>query len=349
MLLALTILLFVLIFGAIIVIHEAGHFFVARWEGMRVKEFAFGFPPRIKSIKRGGTQFSFNAVPLGGYVSILGEEEESDAADSFGKKSPWARLRVVLAGITMNFLLAWVLLTVYFWVAPFGPKVDAIAIASVRSGSAAEQAGIKVNDFIVAANGEALESESDLSEFTKAHAGQTVSFDVRRNGGTETISVTLGTDAAAPLGVAIADVGEAPVVPWYLAPWYALQEIWFTVVATLTFIGSFVAKLFGGGQGVSVDAVSGPVGIFAMLQQILMLGVPAVIRFSALISLAVGIFNLLPFPALDGGRAAFLLVEGFFGKRAISHRSEALIHALGFVLLILLILVVTYYDIRKLS
>lgn len=343
-----TLLLFVLIFGAIIIIHEAGHFFMARREGMRVREFAFGFPPRITSVRRGGTQFSINALPLGGYVSILGEDEDSAAPGSYSKKSPWSRLRVVLAGIAMNFLLAWVLLTIYFWIAPFGPTVDAIAIASVRPGSAAELAGIKVNDFLVSANGEPLETEASLTEFTRSHPGQEVTFELRRNGKLETVSVQLGTDASAPLGVGIADVGEAPHVAWYLAPWYALVETWWSIVAHLTFIGALVSKLFGMGKDVSVDAVSGPVGIFAMLQQIMVLGVPAIVRFSAIISLAVGIFNLLPIPALDGGRALFLVVEGLFGKRAISHRTEALVHALGFILLITLILFVTYLDIQKL-
>lgn len=357
MMLLLTILLFVLIFGLIIFLHELGHFLVAKREGMTVKEFAFGFPPRLFSVTRHGTKFSLNLLPLGGYVSILGEEDASDAKGSFTQFTPWARLRVVVAGVIMNVLLAWLLLTIWLWLAPLAPKIDAIAVASVQLGSVAEQVGIKANDFIVSATPAddsepttTFKTDKALREFTQGHRGEAINFVIRRNGSQLTIPATLGT-AEVPLGVSIVDIGnEIPNVPWYLAPWEALGEMWASTVMTLTFIGSGIARLlgFGGSSEVSLDSVSGPVGIFTFLQQTVTLGAPFVIRFAGLISLAVGIFNILPLPALDGGRAVFLWFEGIFGKRALSHQVESWIHAAGFAVLILLILVVTYFDIKKL-
>ncbi|MBI2589937.1 site-2 protease family protein [Candidatus Berkelbacteria bacterium] len=349
MTLILTILLFILIFGIVIIIHEAGHFLVARREGMRVKEFAFGFPPRIFSKRKGQTRYTFNSIPLGGYVSILGEEEESEAKDSFNKKKPMARLRVVLAGIGMNFILAWVLLILYFWVAPFGPKIDAVAVANVYAGSPAEAAGIKMNDFIVSANGTLLTSDEILGEFTRAHRGEAVTLVIRSQGKEKALTVQLSADEKAPLGVAIADVGALPTIPWYLAPWHALVEMFNVTVAVLGFLGQLIVKIFGVSTSASIQAVSGPVGIFSQLKQIMILGAPAVVHYAALISLAVGIFNLLPIPALDGGRAIFLFFESIFGKRALSHATEAWVHAIGFFVLILIIIVVTYFDIQRLG
>ncbi len=347
--LILTILLFILIFGLIIFLHELGHFLVAKREGMTVQEFAFGFPPRIASFTKGGTRFSINLLPLGGFVSILGEDDPSAAKGSFTKFSAWARLRVVLAGIVMNLLLAWLLLTIWLWLAPLSPAVDAIAVASVQPGTPAEHIGIKVNDFIVSADGVTFHSDTALRDFTRSHQNQSVQFTVRRHGRNVILPAQLGSGDA-PLGVSIVDIGkQVPHVPWYRAPWEALVEIGGAAWATVAFIGGLFARLFGvGGHEVSVDSVSGPVGIFSFLQQTVTLGAPFVIRFAGLISLAVGVFNLLPFPALDGGRAAFILFEGLFGKRALSHQAEAWIHAVGFAALILMIVVITYFDLKKL-
>lgn len=351
----LSVLLFVFIFGLIVLIHELGHFLAAKREGMTVREFAFGFPPRLFSIKKNGTNFSLNLIPFGGYVSILGESESSDSAGSYSKKSPWARLRVVSAGVLMNALLAWVLLTVWFWIVPFSPQADAVAVASVLPNTAAEVAGIKTNDFLVSATladgtEVAFASDTELAQFTKAHRGETLTFDVRRNGDLIEIPVTLGSGDEAPLGVELADLGTVPQIPWWQAPWAALQEMWLVLITTLSFLGTLILQLFGlnPAQPVPADAVSGPVGIFSFLRQTITLGIPFIVRFAALISLAVGIFNALPFPALDGGRAVFILFEGIFGKRAISHEKEAWVHTAGFTLLILMILVVTYFDLQRL-
>lgn len=363
--LLLTILLFILIFGLIIFLHELGHFLVAKREGMTVREFAFGFPPRLFSVVRGGTRFSINLLPIGGYVNILGEEEASSAGGSFTKQTPWSRLRVVVAGVAMNLLLAWFLFTLWLWVAPLWSTVDAILVASVSQGSVAEQVGLRVNDFIISADGTHFNSDVTLHDFTTSHRGESVTFTIRRNGKEQAIPATLG-QSEAPLGVSIVDIGkDVPHVPWYRAPWDALLEMWGVITMTFSFFGSLIGwvvlkivAFFSGLVGVSthqpssqvnlVDSVSGPVGIFVFLRQTMILGVPFMIHLAGMLSLAVGTFNILPIPALDGGRAFFLFFEGIFGKRAVSHQVESWIHAAGFIVLIALIIVITFLDIKKL-
>lgn len=349
MALVLTIILFIVIFGLIILLHEGGHFLVAKREGMKVREFAFGFPPRLFSKRHNGTQYSLNLIPLGGYVSILGEDDGSKDPDAFGSKSPWARWRVAMAGIGMNLLLAWILLILFFWLAPLTKTLDAVAVASVLPSSAAEQAGIKVNDFITGANGQPISSDTALTDFTRSHKGETVELTITRNGSEQKLTATLGSGESAPLGVSIADVGNVPEVPWYTAPWYALVEMWSVTLVTFSFLGQLVLGLFGQGSGdVTVQQVSGPVGIFGLLRQIQLLGAASLLHFAAMLSLAVGLFNLLPIPALDGGRAFLLLYEAVFKKPVFSAKTEGLIHAAGFAVLLLFILVITYFDIRKL-
>lgn len=349
MALTLTILIFVLIFGVVITLHEFGHFIVAKREKMAVREFAFGFPPRLWSVRRGGTQFSVNAIPLGGYVSIVGEDEATDTKGSYSTKSPWARLRVVLAGIGMNIVLAWLILTLYFLIVPFSHATEAVVVAGVRPGSPAEAAGFKANDFIKRAGDTAFRDDQDLVNFTKTHAGETITFTVLRAGKERPLTATLGAADGGPLGVQILDTGSAPDVSWWQAPWLALQEMWGVTLATLAFFAGLIAKPFGGGAGVSTDSVSGPVGIFTTLQQVQVLGLPAVLHFAGLISLAVGLFNVLPLPALDGGRAIFLLFEGLLGKKALKPEVEGWIHAAGFLILIAIIILVTVIDVRRLG
>lgn len=341
-------ILFVLIFGLIVFVHELGHYLVAKREGMTVKEFALGFPPRLFSFVKGGTRYALNLFPLGGYVSILGENEEVSQKGSFSTAKPWARFRVSMAGIAMNIVLAFVLLTVWFWIAPLQNTPNALVVANIVEGSAAEGADIKMNDFILSANGSELTSAKQLTEFTGEHKGQEVVLKIQRNGSTFDQSVKLGENDA-PLGISVVDLAESvPQVKWYMAPWHAIQEIAAIAVMTFSFLGGLILSLFGIGREVSADAVSGPVGIYTQLQQVSTLGLASILRFSALISMAIALFNILPLPALDGGRATFILWEAFTGKKIISHQKEGLIHAIGFLLLLVLMVVVTFMDIKKL-
>lgn len=341
-------ILFILIFGFIVFVHEFGHFWVAKREGMIVKEFALGFPPRLFSWIKNKTRYSLNLLPLGGYVSILGENEEINQKGSFSSAKPWARFRVSMAGIFMNVVLAWILLTIWFWIMPSQNNSNTIIVSQVLSGSPAEKANIKPNDFILGSQDKIFATSKELTDYTNDNKGKEVVLKIRRNGNQIEQKIKLSDDKA-PLGVAVADLDSfRPDVPWYKAPWYAILELGYLTIATFSFFGSLVLGLIGLGKEVSTEAVSGPVGIYMHLQQISTLGFASVLRFSAFISMAIAIFNFLPFPALDGGRAMFILIEALMGKKIISHQKEGIIHAVGFGILILLMLVVTFMDIKKL-
>lgn len=341
-------ILFIVIFGLIVFVHEFGHYFVAKREGMIVREFALGFPPRILSWVRNKTRYSLNLLPLGGYVNILGESEEVNQKGSFSAAKPWSRFRVSMAGIFMNVLLAWILLTVWFWIAPAQNNANTIIVSQVLPNSPAEVAQIKPNDFILGADDKTFATSKELTDFTTDNKGKEVTLKIRRNGSQFEQKIKLADDKA-PLGVAVADLNSfKPDVAWYLAPWYAILELGYLTIATLSFFGSLILSLVGLGKEVSTEAVSGPVGIYLHLQQIATLGFASVLRFSAFISMAIAIFNFLPLPALDGGRAIFILWEAITGKKIISHQKEGIIHTVGFLVLLVLMLVVTFMDIRKL-
>lgn len=342
----LTLLLFLLILGLLVNVHELGHFIAARASAIRVEEFAFGFPPRLLSRRAKGTRYSLNLIPLGGYVRLLGEEAVSTARDSYSAKPPHLRLIVVVAGVVANLVLAWLLLTIWFAFTITRPPANAVVISQVLSSSAAAQAGLVAGDVVVAADGVAIAQAKQLAEFTKAHAGSAVTFTIRRFGRSVSKTLVLGQKEA-PLGVAPVDLGRVPegLSPWR-APLYALAEISSTVAVNARFLSQAVGSLLGGPK--VEGEVAGPVGIFGILSQMVSLGPLYILRFIANLSLLVGFFNILPVPALDGGKAAFVLSELISRRRLIREQLEQTIHFVGFVLLLSLIAIVTYRDIIRL-
>ena len=341
-----TAIIFILILGLIVFFHEFGHFAIARAVGIKVEEFAFGFPPRLASFLRRGTRYSLNLLPLGGYVRLLGEEKPSASAKSFSAKPPAVRLVVIVAGVAMNLLLAWLLLTVWFAVTITKPPANAVVVAQVLGGSAAQKAGLLPGDLISSADGKSLSSAEGLAAITAQRAGQTIDFEVRRFGRTVTKRVELGLPPA-PLGVAPVDLGKLPEsYRAELAPFYALAEIWATIAANAVFIGKVAASLV---SDIRVEGeVAGPVGIFGVLSQMVSLGPLYILRFAASLSLLVGFFNILPIPALDGGKAAFVFSELVSRRRLVREQVEQTIHFVGLVVLLSLLVVVTYQDIVKL-
>ncbi len=345
----LTLIIFVIIFGLIVFVHELGHFLMAKRAGIYVEEFAFGFPPRVFSWKRGQTRYAINLLPLGGYVKMKGEDVENKDPDSFAKKSTGQRALVTIAGVMMNLLLAWVLLT-FLLILPSSLKGgNAIFLTQVQPNSPADQVGLKTGDIVLKGNDTQLHSSSDLQHFTAAHKGQTVTIQFRRNGKEQAKEVTLGQEDA-PLGVVVSSfsLGQVANPPLWQAPFVALRQIGNVIWANLTFIGSLVGGLLGLVPNVPTDQVSGPVGIYGLVAQFVALGWVYVIMVTAQLSLAVAIFNILPIPALDGGRLLFIVLDKIFGRRLLSHQIEAVIHTIGFILLMGLFLIVTWHDIVKL-
>jgi regulator of sigma E protease len=348
--LLLTIIIFIVIFGLLIFVHELGHFVAAKISGVKVEEFGFGFPPKIFGIKRGETTYTLNLIPLGGFVRMLGEEEVSDSPRSFNKKPIAKRLFIIVAGVLMNLVLAVVVLTIGFSIgmspivsdpATIGGKHQTeIIIADVKSGSPAEKVGLKQGDIITG-----FDTIENLQNFTKAHQNQEVTFSIKQNDVNKEVKVTLGaTDA--PLGIAMVQATKVQL-GFLGSVKQAFIEIGRTIITIFSFLYSLIHDLFVGKKGVA-EQVAGPVGIFSITQQAVKLGVSYVLQFTALLTINLAVMNILPIPALDGGRVLFLALEGIKGKKVIKEEIENMVHWVGFLLLIALFILITYNDIVRL-
>lgn len=352
------ILLVILIFGFLVFVHEFGHFAAAKRAGVEVEEFGFGFPPRLIGKTYRGTNYSINAIPLGGFVRMKGETLEDTEPGSFGATNFWQKTQILLAGVTMNILTAYVLLvglcltglppviaSQYNFGTPSYAQPKTVMAVEVVAGSPAAAAGLKRGDLIVTGNGQTLSTEDALVAFTKAHAGQQVTLTVSHHGVTRTIHPQLRPPKATD-----GYLGVTPFQTYALryslpaalitAGGITLQLMW----ATLSAFALLIAGLFAHGQ-VSSN-VTGPVGIVVLLKNIIDLGASYVFIFIVSISISLGVINALPLPALDGGRWALALTQRLT-HRTLSSKIETIVHASGFAALILLMTVVTYFDIKR--
>lgn len=357
--LLLNIVYFIIVIGLLIVSHEFGHFVAAKLSGVKVLEFAIGFPPNIFSFRKKGTKYSVGLLPLGGYVKMLGEEETSKDPHAFNNQPPGKRFVISVAGVFMNLLLAWLLLSIGFAVgmtpmvtpsSETGGKVisEQIYIAEIAKDSPAAKAGILVGDQIVAGEFDnvkvAFTSIDLVGEFTRNHKSQTVTIDLIRDRQTIQKTVTVSTDEISPIGIGYIDQSKVRIA-WYRAPVVAAKEGWGVLTLTFQFLGSFFGRLFASGQ--ISDQVGGPVAIYSLSGLAASAGFVSFIQFIAILSINLGLFNILPFPALDGGRALFIVLEKIFRRKVVKEEIENIIHTIGFALLMALILAITYKDIIR--
>lgn len=366
MTLFLSILLFLAILSFLIFIHELGHFLVAKKAGMRVDEFALGFPPRIWSKKKGETVYALNAIPFGGYVKIYGEQpgEQEDDPRSFDKKSIWARAAVLFAGVAMNFLFAFVALTIAFSVGFFsisqnlseipGSTVTKreVIVTQVQEESPAAEAGLQAGDIVlglVGPEGEAVAVSSldELIEYTRVLqdlGAEEVTVRYSREGRETEVVSGLRPEGPA-LGIAIQNLDMVKVPVWK-APGVALKESGTILALTGDALQGFFSRLFSRGQ--LDENVSGPIGIYQAVAGAAQIGFAQVLFVTVVLSLNLMLFNLLPFPALDGGRIVFLAIEKIFRGAALQKKIEHAMNAAGFFLLIGLMAVLTARDIFRL-
>ena len=370
----LTAIVFIVILGLLIFVHELGHFLTARRNGIKSEEFGFGFPPRalgfVKSEKTGKfkiiwggrdvrtphTIYSINWIPLGGFVKIKGEKGESMAEDSFAAKSAWVRIKVLAAGVIMNFVLAWALVALVLMIgAP--EAIDSaggnypnskIQISDVISDSPAAAMGIKVGDEILKTQSSEIQFKNvaDVQNYINLNKGEEIGLRIRRGSQILGLKGTPRTDipeGQGPMGISLA---ETIVVKY---SWY--EAVGKGLVTVLELIWAMLAGLFVliknviMGQKAGVE-VAGPVGIAVMTKQFTALGFIYVLQFAAILSINLGIINAFPFPALDGGRILFILIEKIKGS-PVSQKTEQLFHSIGFLLLILLMLFITFRDVLK--
>lgn len=341
----LSILAAVLAVSLLIIVHECGHYFAARAAGMRVERFSFGFGPVLLSFRRGDTVFALSAVPLGGYVAVAGagSAAEVDPADqgAYANKSAWRRFVFVLAGPVMNYvtavLVAWVLLASV----GFGVTDPSSRVGEVTEGRPAAAAGLRAGDRIEAVGGVAVESWEELVREIQRHRGEPVTFRVARGEGDaavrEELRVTPGADGKVGLGPA-----ELPVRQGTLAALpTSIRLTNANVRAQLAGFGSIFSR------DQKLDNLEGPIGIARHLVRGAQVGLGRFLKLVWTISVGLAVLNLLPFPALDGSRLLFLGYE-LVTRRRVNERVEGIIHTGGFFVLLLLILAVSFGDVRRL-
>lgn len=331
----------VLAFGLMILAHEFGHFIVAKRAGILVHTFAIGFRPTLFKWRRGETQYELNVLPLGGYVRMEGEDFEDGAkSGSFRSKSLCQRIAVIAAGPAMNLVLAVVLLAV--GASAYGvPQGVTNEIVEIRPGWPAAEAGLRPRDRIVAIDGVRVEDGQQMVRTIHRSAGKPLVLDVRR--GTEIFQVRV-TPRLEPR----MNVGATGVTPGVQRARYdPIAAIGWGVQQSARYVSDIftgLARVFRAGR--MLDDLSGPVGAVRVLSDAARAGLDSYLFMTAFLSVMIGIFNLLPIPALDGGRLMFLFVEAI-RRRVVDPRREGYIHVIGFALLITLILVLTFRDLTR--
>ncbi len=372
----LTLIAFVAVLSILVFVHEFGHFWTAKKLGLIPEEFGFGFPPRAVGIYRdkdgrwryvfgkkkindaADTIYSLNWIPIGGFVKLGEDDDPGDDPNHFNNRPIWQRTIILLAGVTMNIVLAAALFAFGFTIglpqaldnlAP-GAKVSDqhIQIVEVLPGTPAEEAGIKVSDIIVSVDGNQFKKSDELIKYVDEHQGEEVVYVIKRGG--EEIKKTVTPKVMAEtgrggIGIGIMEVGLVRYPVWR-AVWEGLKTTAYLIGAIIiAFYKLIKSLLLGAGL---TSSVSGPVGIAAMTGQMARMGLAYLIQFAALLSINLAIINALPFPALDGGRVLFLIIEKIKG-RPVKKEVESTIHYIGFALLMLLVLVVTFKDIGRYS
>lgn len=369
-----------ILFICLVLVHEWGHFIMARRNGVEVEEFGLGFPPKAKTLtKKNGTEYTLNWLPLGGFVKLKGEHDIDDEPGSFGAASTGAKTKIMLAGVVMNLLTAFVLFTVVAWIGM--PKildnqttvasdtqiiktpenVGVIKIGEVIEGSPAQKAGLKSEDRLVSVAGNDISETAQVSKITSDNAGKTVDVVVSRNGEEISKEITLN-DNSPFLGVSSysAQTGMEIRRSTWSAPIVAVGVMKDFTIATMKGLGNAISGLGSilagtatgnkearqAGQAEASSQVAGPVGIFAVLYEISKQGIGLVLFIIAIISLTLAIMNVLPIPALDGGRLFVMLLFRAL-KKPLKPELEEKIHGTGFMVLMALFVLITIVDIRR--
>jgi len=359
---------FLFVLTIVVFFHELGHFLVARWAGVKVLTFSLGFGPELAGFNdRHGTRWKISAIPLGGYVKFFGDESEAstpssealsamtaeERAGSFHHKKVGPRAAIVAAGPIANFLLAIVIFTCLFTF--FGKPSTTARVDKVEAGSAADKAGFQAGDVVTSIDGKAIGSFSEMQRIVGTHAGEQLSFTIKRGDSSLQIQGTpqlrevkdsfgnvhrlgvLGITRATNPG----DVVTERVDP-ATALWLGVKETWFVVDRTMAYIGG----VFTGRE--AADQVGGPIRIAQISGQVATIGVAALVHLAAVLSISIGLLNLFPVPLLDGGHLLFYAVEAVRG-RPLSDRAQEMGFRIGLGLVLMLMVFATYNDILHLA
>lgn len=333
-----TIIASVIIFGLLIFVHELGHFLVAKWARIRVLEFALGFGKELLTWEKGETRYSLRLFPLGGFCRMLGEDpEDLPQEGNFQEKPLLKRLAVIAAGSVMNFLLAVVLFSLVFFLIVGVPGTDSSRVGAVLPQSRAFEAGIRENDLILAIDGVKMNNWNSVVSKINSSPGKELTIHIERNQKDIFISVVPEeTDGRGLIGI---------------TPVYEKYNFFSSIILGVDYFFFWIKLIFVGLYqmitGIIPPDVTGPVGIVGVIGEVMQEGISNLFSLTAVISINLGIINLLPIPALDGSRLVFLLLEGIRGK-PIDPKKEGFIHFIGFTFLILLMIFIAFQDITRL-
>jgi regulator of sigma E protease len=355
-----SIILFIIVLGVLIFVHELGHFLVAKKSGIRVDEFAIGFPPRIFSFTKGGTRYALNLIPFGGYVKIFGESPEDgaddkNAKDSMINKPKWIQALVLVAGVTFNIIFAWFIFFLLFVrggefnsnIVPYMPQTEGVRVSYIAPDSVAMNAGLVEGSIVKSVtleSGEVFTDNEKIFETLYAQNKEKTILTVQDNN-TQTKTIELIPKTAdTKFGFSLTDQVVIKTNP-IKASIYAVKTT--AAVTKLTAVGlyDFFAKLFTGNA--NFKEVAGPVGIVGLVGKAAENGLNDVLFLTAIISINLAVLNLLPFPALDGGRLVIVAIEAIM-RKDLNYQKVAIVNTIGFFLLITLMIVLTFHDIKNL-
>lgn len=361
-----TVIIFILVLGLLVFVHEFGHFSAAKAAKVGVDEFGFGFPPRLFGYKFKKTVYSLNWIPIGGFVKIkgvvggdqAGEEKKSNKedADNFINKPIWQRFLILFAGVFMNFLLCAILYSIGFTMGmpaaldnipkSAAVKDQKILILEVLPDMPAQKAGLLANDYITKVDGQDVKTVLQFKEILSSHENEEVTLSVERN--SENFDKKVEIRNVAPedtpgIGIYLTEAGIVSYA-WPRAIYEGFKQTFWIIGMIFKSLYDIVASLFIAQK--EAPEFSGPIGIAVLTSQVTKMGFIYLLQFVALLSINLAIFNLLPLPALDGGRLLFLLIEKLRGK-AVNQKIEAVVHNIGFAFLLLLIVLVTFKDVSQ--
>ncbi len=351
-----SLLIFFIILSILVIVHELGHFSVAKFFGIRVDEFGVGYPPKARKLfSWRGTEFTLNWLPFGGFVKIFGEnptESTSESrSDSFQNKSRGIQALVLVAGVFFNLLFAWLLISlglVSGLPAPAGLSIPIqnpeTVLTVVVPNSPASEAGLHSGDVLLSIDGQTL-SPTEAASYIARSSGSLV-FSINRGGERKEFSITPALGIFSPgraVGISMETIGTAKLPP-HLALYHGGKITLSLTLATAEALGAFLSQAVLGRADLS--SVTGPVGLVGIVGEVAELGFGYLISFTALISINLAIINLLPFPALDGGRLLFVILEAIF-RRPIPPKIFNALNAAGFALLIFLMILITVRDVRN--
>jgi regulator of sigma E protease len=340
---AITIVSFVGILIVLVFAHEFGHFITAKLARVKVQEFGIGFPPRIVSFKRGETTYSINAIPLGGFTKMVGEEDPT-LPGSLASKSIPVRILVLSAGSLMNILLPILLFSISFMI-PHDMILEKVQVEEVAAGSPAQIAGMEPGDIILEVNGHTIRNRGDVGYFIQLYLGSTINILLQTDQITpQEVNLTprwnppegQGATGIVITGIDSTTVRESEPI-WKAVP-SSIVHCWQILVL-------FRNEVVGWFVGGTPPQVTGPIGIAQITGEIAQAGISPLLEFAALISINLAIINIFPFPGLDGGRLIFVFLEWVRRGKRISPKREGMVHLIGFAVLLLLIIVVSYFDV----